>query len=390
MVNKFLYPRGGAETYTIELGKQLKSMGHEVEYFGMYDEKNVCYNRSGLYANPTDFHNVTADTATYPFRIIWSNECYEKMRKLIENFKPDIIHLNNFNYQLTPSIIDAARDKGIPVVMTAHDSQLICPNHLLYDFNKNSICTKCVDDHNPKHCVETKCIHGSSAKSALGTLEGSMYLKKDTYDYISKIICPSHFMKEIYETQERFKPKTVYLQNYTNEFVHKELQKENYIFYFGRLSPEKGVNNIMEATKVFPQETFISAGTGPSEETMKGISNLKLVGFQKGEALYDLIRKAKLVILPSTCYENCPLAVIEAQKLGAPVIAPSYGGASELTEKEFQIADTSPQALINAISKALKGDNLLKMVEDSNTRSKSYLLLPEYAEKIVEVYKCAI
>lgn len=388
MVNKFLHKKGGAETFSIELGEQLQKMGHEVEYFGMYDEKNTHFNKSGLYASPTDFHKMARDTLTYPFRIIRSRDNYEKMKKLIDDFKPDIIHLNNFNYQLTPSIIEAAKEKNVPVVFTAHDSQFVCPNHLMYDFNSNSICIKCIRDGNMIHCAETKCIHGSLLKSILGTMEGTYYQKRNCYDYISKIICPSEFMKKIYDSDSlyRFHGKTIYLQNYTNDMPKKKVKRENYIFYFGRLSPEKGTSNIVKAAKSLPNEHFVCAGTGPAEEDMKGIPNLELVGFKKGEELYDLIRKAKLVILPSTCYENCPLAVIEAQKLGAAVLAPGYGGAAELTDSEFQIKNTSPEELVRAIKNALVEENLKKMREDSARRSKKYLLLPDFAEKIVEIY----
>ena len=388
MVNKFLYRRGGAESFTIELGEQLQKMGHEVEYFGMYDEKNTHFNKSGLYASPTDFHELKFDTISYPFKIIRSNDNFVKMKRLIDDFKPDIIHLNNFNYQLTPSIIDAAKEKNVPVVFTAHDSQFVCPNHLMYDFNSNSICTKCIRDGNMKHCAETECIHGSFAKSVLGTVEGTYYQKKDSYDYISRIVCPSKFMKKIYDSDSlfRFYEKTIYLQNYTNDISKKKVKREDYIFYFGRLSPEKGMNNIIKAAELLPNERFVCAGSGPSEADMKGVPNLELVGFKKGEDLHDLIRKAKLVILPSTCYENCPLAVIEAQKLGAAVLVPSYGGAAELTDSEFQIKDTSPEKLVNAIQKALEKGNLEMMRKDSAKRSKEYMLLPDFAEKMVNIY----
>ena len=392
MVNKFLLKKGGAETFALELGNELKKQGHTVEYYGMYDIHNTALNRSGLYASPVDFHKLSTDVASYPLRIVWSQESFEKMKKLIDDFKPDVIHINNFNYQLTPSIIDAAREKGVPVILTAHDSQLVCPNHLMYDFVSNSICTKCIDDGNMNHCAETKCIHGSTLKSMLGTIEGKLYQEKDTYDYISKIICPSEFMKGIYDSDKklRFYKKTVYLQNYTNELPKMEAKRGDYILYFGRISPEKGVLNIVEAAKALPNEQFVIAGKGPSEDTMVGIPNIKLVGFKKGEELYDLIRKAKLVILPSTCYENCPLSVIEAQKLGSAVIVPSYGGASELTDKEFQIKDTKPESLIEAINKALKSDNLTKMRKDSEERNKKYINLEEYSKKMVELYEKVI
>lgn len=172
LVNKFLYPRGGGETYTMELGDALKSSGHEVQYFGMYDEQNTMLNDWGIYVSPVDFHKHSLSTLSYPFRIIYSQEAKEKMAALISQYQPDIIHLNNFNYQLTPSIIDAAKEAGVPVIMTAHDSQLVCPNHLLYNPNTDTICMKCVDNDDPTWCMRERCIHKSLPKSILGTIEG--------------------------------------------------------------------------------------------------------------------------------------------------------------------------------------------------------------------------
>lgn len=388
MVNKFLHPQGGAETYTFELGEQLAKNGHEVQYFGMYDPNNVVGNEWGLYAKPVDFHHIGMDVLSYPFRIIWSQDSYDKMSKLIDNFHPDVIHLNNFNYQLTPSIIDAAHDKGVPVVVTAHDSQFVCPNHLLYDFKRNTICTKCVDDGNPRHCVETGCIHGSYAKSLLGTLEGERYKKEPTYTYISKIISPSKFMQDILEHDSRFIGKIVCLPNYNNKIeTPTDVVRKNYILYFGRLSAEKGVWNIVEAAKALPNETFICAGVGPADKDMQGIPNLKLVGFKKGKELHKLIREAKLVILPSTCYENSPLAVIEAQQQGCAVLAPSYGGAGEMTLKQRQIGDTTADSLIKALKECLNPEVLEEMRADSKNRIDSYRTLEDYTKEVEKVYQ---
>ena len=56
LVNKYLYRKGGAETYFIKLGEYLKSLGNEVEYFGMADERNCVGNRVGAYTENIDFH----------------------------------------------------------------------------------------------------------------------------------------------------------------------------------------------------------------------------------------------------------------------------------------------------------------------------------------------
>lgn len=106
MINKFLYPNGGSETYMFELGKQLERMGHEVQYFGMEHEGRCVGNRVDAYTGSMDFHGGSKLTKlTYPLKTIYSSEARQKLRLVLDDFRPDVIHLNNFNYQLTPSII---------------------------------------------------------------------------------------------------------------------------------------------------------------------------------------------------------------------------------------------------------------------------------------------
>ena len=98
MVNKFLYPKGGAETYVLKIGAYLQEQGHEVQYFGMYDEKNTMSNKINEYTSYVDFHNAGLEKILYPFKIIYSKEAYKKIKKVLLDFKPDIIHLNNINF----------------------------------------------------------------------------------------------------------------------------------------------------------------------------------------------------------------------------------------------------------------------------------------------------
>ena len=101
-VNKFLYPRGGAETYFLKIGEELTRRGHEVEYFGMYDEKNTVGNALHLATTNMDFHNAGPEKLLYPFRILYSSEAKRKLKQVIGQFQPDLIHFNNINFQLTP------------------------------------------------------------------------------------------------------------------------------------------------------------------------------------------------------------------------------------------------------------------------------------------------
>ena len=149
MVNKFLRPQGGSETYALSLGKVLEKAGNRVEYFGMEEEKRIVGNCAESYTSNMDFHAVGARKFLYPFKIIYSFEARAKIRKVLEKLQPDVVHLNNFNFQLTPSIIyevhkfSKEKNKRIKIVYTAHDYQLVCPNHMLRN-GKGKNCEKCI------------------------------------------------------------------------------------------------------------------------------------------------------------------------------------------------------------------------------------------------------
>ena len=137
MVNKFLYPNGGSETYLFETGRQLQRMGHEVQYFGMEHEGRIVGNHAESYTSGMDFHSGKLAKLTYPFRILYSTEARRKIRRVLDDFQPDVVHLNNFNFQLTPSIlmeIEKYRKqtgRAVRILYTAHDYQLVCPNHMM-------------------------------------------------------------------------------------------------------------------------------------------------------------------------------------------------------------------------------------------------------------------
>ncbi|MBR5285033.1 MAG: glycosyltransferase, partial [Clostridia bacterium] len=194
MVNKFLYPRGGSESYMLYLGEHLEKMGHQVSYFGMYDEKNTVGNAAGLYTQNMDFHAKNWERFLYPFKIIYSFEAKKKIMQVINDFQPDIVHMNNINFQLTPSIIYGIKKKGIPLVQTVHDYQMICPNHLLYNFDKNTPCEKCIKG-SYWNCIKNRCIHGSLVKSALGVVEATLFSLLKPYKKVDLFVCPSNFLE---------------------------------------------------------------------------------------------------------------------------------------------------------------------------------------------------
>ena len=334
MVNKFLYPRGGSESYMLYLGEHFKKIGHEVEYFGMFDEKNTVGNSAGMYTQNMDFHAKKIERFLYPFKIIYSSEAKNKILQVIDSFKPDIVHMNNINFQLTPSIIYAIKKRGIPLVQTVHDYQMICPNHLLFNFEKNIPCEKCIKG-SKMNCIKNKCIHGSTVKSIVGVIEAKLYSLLRTYKMVDLFIFPINFLENNFlSAKEYYKGKTKTIHNFIDKekFSNTDQKEESYIVFIGRLSKEKGIEHIAGVAKLLPQYTFVVAGSGPDEAILTNIPNIKLAGFLTGDKLTELMGNAKVLLLPSVCYENCPLSILEAHAMGVPVVTMNSGGMAELVK----------------------------------------------------------
>ena len=395
MVNKFLHPNGGSETYIFKLGAQLQKMGHEVEYFGMEHEGRIVGNRVGAYTANMDFHGGSKlSKLLYPIKTIYSAEARKKIRLVLEDFQPDVCHLNNFNYQLTPSIIleirKWERQSGhkCKILFTAHDYQLVCPNHMCRNPGTEQNCEKCLGGHF-LNCTKGRCIHGSLAKSVIGTLEATIWNAVGIYKQIDTIICPSHFMKTKLDTNPVLAEKTVVMHNFVDPIEPKEVEKKDYVLYFGRYSKEKGIATLVQAAKELPHIPFVIAGSGPLEHLLEGVPNIKNVGFQTGEALEMLIRQARFTVYPSEWYENCPFSVMESQMYGTPVLGADIGGIPELIrDKETGMLFESGKGfeLKRKIESYWDNESQILRGEDCCADS-GFLFVKDYTEKLIALYQ---
>ena len=391
MVNKFLYPRGGADIYMLKLGAGLTGLGHTVEYFGMADPQNTVTNSWGEYTRNMDFRGKSPERFAYPFRIIYSQEAKARLRKVLYLFRPDVVHMNNINFQLTPSVIDACHDAGVPVVQTVHDFQIICPNHMLYNLQEQAICERCVRG-SKWSCARYKCIHGSLVKSVIGSLEALLYLKKDTYRKVDKYICPSRFMeKMILEGRPDLAGKTCAIHNFIEMPEAEDGEKEPYVVMACRLSREKGIAAVREAALKLPNVRFKIAGSGPEEDLLKGLPNVELLGFLSGKPLCSLISRAACMLVPSIWYENCPLTILEAHSLGTPVITAGLGGMAELVEDGVtgkHIAPVTGDTLAAAIDGLTSDpDRLAAMAGRCREKRDSMITIDKYLDMLLDIYR---
>lgn len=393
LVNKYLYPKGGAESYTLVLGRLLREKGHETEYFGMADGRNVVGNRLGAEVKALDFSEGVLHNLHAPFRLIYNVEAAGQLTRVLEAFQPDVVHLNNIQFHLTPSVILASdryrRKTGrkLKIVYTAHDYQLVCPSHGLFD-GQYRLCEKCLGG-NYLHCVKGKCVKGSYLKSMLAALDASVWRRSRAYACIDTIICCSAFLKEKLDTNPHLLEKTVVLHNFAKEFFGEPAEKEDYVLQFGHLSREKGTYTLLEAARRMPTTTFVFAGRGEAVSEIERLPNARYAGFLTGQALETLVRRAKITVHPSQWPENCPLSVIESISLGTPVVASRIGGIPELV-REGVTGDLfeagNPAQLEAILRKLLETPGLLARYEE-NSSSPSFETRETYYRKLVVLYE---
>jgi len=341
LVNKFYYPKDGVSNYVLELEAQLKALGHQTRIFAMANPRNIPSQTQRYFVSYLSFDQKGFKNTWRAFaRIFYSLEAKRKFRRLVKDFRPDIVHVHNLYHQISPSILTITKKAKIPVVMHLHDYKLICPNYKL--FVKNKICYRC-QEGKYYNCLWNKCLKNSRLKSLGGALE--MYFHHRIWPIyktgIDLFIAPSQFMKKTCVAFGVPAGKIKFLNNfYTNKIVSEKItvpkKEENYLLYFGRLAPEKGVHLIIAALKNSSENLKI-AGEGPEEFNLKNLvkklglkKQVEFLGFKSGQDLNKLISRAKAVIIPSIWLENMPLNLLEALAYGKIVIAAEIGGIPEI------------------------------------------------------------
>lgn len=399
MVNKFFYIKGGCETYYFALKKLLQNNGHTVIDFSMLDEKNFDSEYSGYFVKNADYlgKNSAFEKLRIAKNIVYSREAKKKFEQLVKKTKPDIVHLQNFQHQISPSILDVIKKYNIPTVYTAHDLKMICLNYQLMHHGK--ICEDCKDGK-LRHCIKNKCVKGSAAKSFINFAEGVLHRARKSYDAIDIIISPSDFHRNKFIEFGVSPDRLVHIANFFEgvpDKINLTNDSESYYLYFGRLSEEKGVMTLVKAAeKDIP--VYI-VGTGPAESEIKeyieqnNLKNVKMLGFKSGQELYDLVGNAKAVIIPSVVYENSPYSGIEALSLSRPIIGADIGGIPELIDGNGYLFESgNPDDLRD---KLLVFENIDKETYNSMKRLSREIYEKEhttdaYYKKLMDVYERAI
>lgn len=377
-INKFFWRAGGADTYMFDLSALLAAQGHEVIHFAMQDARNLASPQSEYFASPLDYKALGPLGALRKApRIlggtIYSFDARNRLSALLRDARPDVAHLHLIDHHLSPSVLHALRDAGVPAVFTAHDYKLICPNYQLYVASRGEICGRCVPGKYYR-CVARRCMKDSYAASALAAAAMYIHNAMRIYeDNLAAIVYATEFVREklieggILPEKLAHVPMYIPLDRFQSR---KRADDGGYIVYAGRLSPEKGLRTLLHAMTKLPHTRLAIVGDGPQRVELEALArtldlkNIEFTGYLDGDAYVDKLAAARMMVLPSESYETCGLVIWEAHALGRPAIGARIGGIPE------SIADGENGLLFtpgDAGDLAAKLQRLLDAPEDAQT-----------------------
>ena len=297
-------------------------------------------------------------------RTLGMGDIKQSFNRILTDFKPDIVHLNNIHSYLSPVLAKLARKHGARVVWTLHDYKLLCPSYSC--LNNGKPCEKCFDSK--WNVVSQRCMKGSLPASLIAWLEARRWNRNKLEKWVDTFICPSRFMQSKMEQAGFSSDKLTALCNFVDPVKLKTIaslpQGErvdgNYC-YIGRLSAEKGVEQLLETATSLPQYHLYVAGDGPlypalREKYYRNV-NIHFLGRLGAEDVAELLSRSVASIMSSRCYENNPLGVIESLCAGTPVIGAEIGGIPELIDPDTGVtytwddSDAMKAAIIKAMSR---------------------------------------
>jgi glycosyltransferase involved in cell wall biosynthesis len=410
-LNNYFYLRGGSERVLFEEMRMLKEAGHEIAVYSRANRQNEAseYDRYFPSDIDTEKAKISLRTLRTVKELIYSTSAKEGIKKLVEQFKPDVAHAHNIYGRLSLSVLDGLKEKQVPTVLTLHDYKLLCPSYLM--LNHGEICERC-KGKKFRNAFYTKCHKNSYAASATYAFESWFDHRFGKYDSVRTFISPSRFLREKAIDFGWDADRIEFLPN----FIHtKEIPISNtpgtYLLYLGRLSPEKGITTLLKAfTILYPPQispkvdnmniSLMIVGNGPLRRELEGAfarndGRIRFGGYLSGKLLQDAIASARAVVMPSDCYENAPLSLIEAFAYGKPVIGARIGGIPEMIDDGVNGLLFEPGNMEDlkdklALAMNLSDVKIRKMGKAAREKVESEYSAELHYERLVALYQGAI
>lgn len=337
-------------------------------------------------------------------RIIYATESHSDVQRLLRDLRPDVVHVHNTFLMLSPSVYEACNEEDVPVVQTLHNYRLLCPAATLY--RDGNTCQECVT-HGLLKSVRHGCYRGSRAMSAAVALMLKIHRQRHTWEkQIDAYIALSRFQKHRF-VQSGFPANKIHVKpNFAgpDPFPAAQPHSGDYALFVGRLSPEKGVEALLNAWQMLPVRIpLVIAGDGPmrpsleKEVAQKRLQSVSFIGQKKRHEIYDLLSKAAFLIVPSVWEEPFGLIIAEAFACGTPVLGASIGAIPEMVDDQVNglrfrpgdatdLADKVTWAWTHLPQLAVMSNAARQAYEERYTPETNYQLLMEIYASAIEAH----
>ncbi len=315
--------------------------------------------RAHLVQNKSGLRGMTQAIST-----LWAGGHVATVEKTLRAEKPDLLHIHNLFPLLSPRIALTARQLGIPTVLTLHNYRPLCLNGLFLT-PAHEVCERCPGENSYSPGIVRGCYRESRPQSLFMAGHLKQAERQGWYDAVQQFIAPSSFLRNKF-VEHGFSPERITVQGHFLPAMCEEAPAAPapYVLYLGRLSEEKGIRWLLRFFKENSVPCSLQiAGDGPlKNEVLSAQSDrVRYLGYLEGGKKEQALSQASALILPSECYENFPLAIMEANQWGVPVLAPALGGFTELVTHGVNgctYSAQNDQSALSALSQILKNEAL--------------------------------
>ena len=306
------------ESTVMEVHKSMfSSHGHQVR----------CYTRSSVELEAMKFGKARAF-----FSGFHNPASVREVKKVVEEFMPDVVHVHNLYPLVSPAILPHIRKFGVPVVMTVHNYRLLCPNGLFY--NRTGICEECAGGKE-WNCVRFNC--EESLPKSIGYALRNAWARLARYylDNVDAFLCLTEFQKQKLIDNGFARDRCFVLPNFIDEEGTEGTDgngKNEGVVFIGRLNRQKGADLLIRAASEIPQINFNLIGAVDESVVNQADlpPNVACLGVVSEEVKREMIGNARILVFPSRSYEGFPMVFLESMQQGLPVIAPRLAGYPEV------------------------------------------------------------
>lgn len=361
MGSSFWHGRGGDTTAMFATVRALEAAGHEVVPFAMRHPANRPSPWEARWPAWRDPRSARALGG------VWSPGVAAALDRLLDDVRPDVAHLHHLHRFLTPSVLPTLRRRGVATAWTLHDYELVCPNGLLYTAGEP--CGRCLGG-DVRHAVRHRCKKGDLAASLAAAAEQAVHRALGVARLADVLICPSQAlagrMREAGVPADRLH----HLPNVVEPVAPGVGPGEGWV-YAGRVAEEKGVFDLLAAAGAIPG-TVVGDGPALAEARRRAPPSVRFTGALPHPRALEVLRGARVVVVPSRWPENDPYAVTEAQALGRAVVATAVGGIPEQIRHGVDgwlVPRADPRSLARALARFTE-DAALATVLGENGRAR--------------------